>query len=221
MSKVILVGNGFSSKEHELGELIDSYDTVVRFNWYQTKGREKYIGSKTDIWFTTVFDPVRVKANNRIFLHSWTWGKRYCPLFQKFKDSDLNLPRLGKTFNRLLFDIRRFINEKNGRVNIAQAPGPEYQVFSTLALAAWWIIYENKKKYCTKSGNPPLPDPPKIDLYGVDWWLMSQKNFQSDDAFESAKSFNPKLELELFSFLHQEGLIRDLHPDSDFHKFYE
>jgi len=47
---VIIIGNGPSVLDKELGKKIDSFDTVVRLNNYTTKGYEKYIGSKTAIW---------------------------------------------------------------------------------------------------------------------------------------------------------------------------
>ncbi len=51
MSKILVLGNGESVLKDELGTVIDNYPTVGRVNNYTTKGFEKYIGSKTDIWF--------------------------------------------------------------------------------------------------------------------------------------------------------------------------
>ena len=49
--KVILIGNGCSATEAELGESIDSnFDLVLRMNRFKTVGYEKFVGSKTDIW---------------------------------------------------------------------------------------------------------------------------------------------------------------------------
>lgn len=221
MGDVILVGNGISSGKYEYGDLIDSYDTVVRFNWYQTKGREKYVGSKTDIWFTSFFDPVKVKQNNRIFIHSWHWVKRFCPVWQKFKGKTSPDTELGKTFNRLLWDIRNFRDEERGAIKRITSTGVESQIFSTFCLATWWMLSEGQKKYCDKSRNPPLPAPQKIDLYGVDWWLMGREGYTSDDDLEVSKKQRPKVELDLFRQLHEKGKIKDLNPESDFNKFYE
>lgn len=49
-NKIILVGNGRSLLGREIGQEIDSFDTVVRFNNFITKGFEKSVGSKTDWW---------------------------------------------------------------------------------------------------------------------------------------------------------------------------
>ena len=45
--KMIIVGNG--SDKRKLGQTIDSFDLVVRFNKCVIKGYEEYIGTKTNI----------------------------------------------------------------------------------------------------------------------------------------------------------------------------
>lgn len=50
--KVFVIGNGPSALNTPLGEEIDNADVVVRINDFQTKGYEKFVGSKTDILFT-------------------------------------------------------------------------------------------------------------------------------------------------------------------------
>lgn len=52
---VIVVGNNLTAVEREQGELIDSYDVVVRFGKGLPAGREKYLGSRTDVWVTGIF----------------------------------------------------------------------------------------------------------------------------------------------------------------------
>ena len=52
-AKVIIIGNSPTILNDEFGSLIDSFDIVIRINRCLTKGFEKYIGSKTDIWATT------------------------------------------------------------------------------------------------------------------------------------------------------------------------
>lgn len=49
---VLLIGNGSSVMDRELGSRIDSdeFDVVIRFNRYSTDGYEKYVGTKTNIW---------------------------------------------------------------------------------------------------------------------------------------------------------------------------
>jgi len=52
---VIVVGNNSTALEVEQGELIDSYDIVVRFGKGIPDGYERYIGRRTDIWVTGGF----------------------------------------------------------------------------------------------------------------------------------------------------------------------
>jgi hypothetical protein len=50
--KVILVGNGYSVMDNQMGEYIDkNFDLVYRINRFKTKGFEKYVGSRIDGWF--------------------------------------------------------------------------------------------------------------------------------------------------------------------------
>ena len=51
--KVIIIGNSPSILEDECGDIIDSYDIVIRVNRCITKGFEKNIGKKIDIWACT------------------------------------------------------------------------------------------------------------------------------------------------------------------------
>ena len=52
-SRVIIIGNSPTILLHKYGEQIDSYDVVIRLNRCVTKGFEKFIGNKIDIWATT------------------------------------------------------------------------------------------------------------------------------------------------------------------------
>ena len=52
MNKVLVIGNGPSIINYEIGNKIDEFDCVVRLNNYITKGYEKNVGSKTSIWAT-------------------------------------------------------------------------------------------------------------------------------------------------------------------------
>lgn len=46
----ILVGNGPSLLDSNLGETIDSYSEVVRLNDFKTEGYESHVGSRTTLW---------------------------------------------------------------------------------------------------------------------------------------------------------------------------
>lgn len=60
---VLLIGNGPSILKYELGKKIDShFNTVIRLNDYKTKGFEKNIGEKTDLWFSGASHRTQVKS---------------------------------------------------------------------------------------------------------------------------------------------------------------
>lgn len=50
---VLLVGNGPSmTTRGDRGEWVDSFDQVIRFNWFAIRGFEKQVGTKTTLWST-------------------------------------------------------------------------------------------------------------------------------------------------------------------------
>jgi hypothetical protein len=51
-SRVVLVGNGPGVLRAELGEVIDGFDEVIRFNAYRLQGFERHTGRRTTIWST-------------------------------------------------------------------------------------------------------------------------------------------------------------------------
>ena len=233
-SDLVLVGNGPSVKDHEMGELIDSYDTVVRFNWYHIDGYEKYVGTKTDIWFTTIFDPQRAKHPHRlIYEHSWEWNPAGDKCYNQFiKSKVVNydafpiskalssqekgkpLKRPIKTCMAMCLDMTNYLMTTYGHHKTNQWL-PQYECWSTGAIAAWWFLNERRKKYDSDKVTPKCDT---IDLYGFDWWNMGDKDYHHyGDAQTVGKNHKPKIELELFNLLYAEGKIHDLHPGSDFH----
>ena len=50
MKNMVVIGNGSSVLNHELGTLIDSFQNVARFNEYQIDGYEEFVGTKTTFW---------------------------------------------------------------------------------------------------------------------------------------------------------------------------
>ena len=48
---IVVVGNGSSILESNLGRFIDTFDDVVRFNFFEINGFEQHVGTKTTIWF--------------------------------------------------------------------------------------------------------------------------------------------------------------------------
>ena len=79
--KVIVVGNSPSILEKDYGEIIDSYDVVIRVNRCITKGYEKNIGKRIDIWATTRTDTYGpwVPENYKDIQYLWTRTKKPKP----------------------------------------------------------------------------------------------------------------------------------------------
>ena len=93
--KVLLVGNGTSILDKELGEKIDSFDTVVRFNSYTTKGYEKYTGTKTDIWFTCMDKHLKnINDYKQVIVHNW-FNESNCNLFNKLKNKRSDITKVS------------------------------------------------------------------------------------------------------------------------------
>jgi hypothetical protein len=65
---VVLVGNGPSITERPLGAVIDSFNTVVRFNSFKTKGYEEFCGRKKDVLFAWSTSGEDVKFNKMVFV---------------------------------------------------------------------------------------------------------------------------------------------------------
>lgn len=83
---VVLVGNGTSVLDKKLGNLIDSFDFVVRFNDFKITGFEEYVGKKTDCWFTCGDYHIRKMKNfKRVILHTWEYEDNF--LVEKFSQS--------------------------------------------------------------------------------------------------------------------------------------
>ena len=90
--KVIIVGNGSSVLDKELGNYIDSeFDLVYRCNRFRTKGFEKNVGTKVDGWFigdvglqwlSSPSDDIEGSVRYKDFKHVFT----YAPKFKHNKD---------------------------------------------------------------------------------------------------------------------------------------
>ena len=79
---IVLVGNGSSIRDKEKWQkLIDSFDTVVRFNSYKIKGFEKHTGIKTDVWFTVNRGHIKdIDTYKYVYTHSWEKNENKCEI---------------------------------------------------------------------------------------------------------------------------------------------
>ncbi len=103
--RVLLIGNGPSALQGDLGAAIDSFDGVVaRFNEFKTAGYEPQVGSRTDEWVTwTLFDEQsrrdypRVLCVDRPPVDNWAAVKARYPQARRLKweDVEATIARLG------------------------------------------------------------------------------------------------------------------------------
>ena len=100
---IIVIGNSPDVKKYELGDIIENFPIVIRINDWKTKGFEKHIGSKTDIWFscasvnTQVYRRKEDTYNKLITI----LGSTQMGLFNKIKQSRIRLgvKKLNATFD--------------------------------------------------------------------------------------------------------------------------
>jgi len=62
-SSILIIGNGPSAGNHQLGPKIDSFDQVIRINNYVTQGLESRVGSRTDIWVNGANQGLKKRSN--------------------------------------------------------------------------------------------------------------------------------------------------------------
>lgn len=85
--RCLIIGNGTSVLDVERGEEIDKFDTVVRFNSYKTKGYEKHVGQKTDIWATCNLQHInKIDTYKEVIAHSWSVGEDNCKIYKQLND---------------------------------------------------------------------------------------------------------------------------------------
>lgn len=80
-NSILLIGNGPSILNNEIGNIIDSHNLICRFNAFKIDGYEKYTGIKTDIWVTCLIDNVIKQNYNKYkFVYFPLQQKRYLEL---------------------------------------------------------------------------------------------------------------------------------------------
>ena len=64
--KACIIGNSVSLKGSGLGRKIDSYEHVIRCNYYHIKGYEKDVGVKTTIWLVSAVAVAKLGNPNQV-----------------------------------------------------------------------------------------------------------------------------------------------------------
>lgn len=187
-NKIIIVGNGSSVLDKENGELINSFENVVRFNKYIIDGFEKNVGTKTNIWFTVL--PIsfykknwrlKVKYDEVYFCYRFNqdikWYEQYVDYYKNTKTSVKKIKE-----SDVYKDIKQSEIYKNILKGVRIAP-------STGLAAILNLINIYGKVYIT----------------GFDWWER-EKNHYYDNSVRAAVH-NPQIEKQIIYNLKDQNKI--------------
>jgi hypothetical protein len=179
----LIVGNGTSLIEKEHGKLIDAFEDVVRFNAYKLAGYERYVGTKTTIWFNVIpFEnsnhPLIHQSYSHVYLHSWQWDMNKCQVWQKL--APLFTCPVTKIERRTILEIQEFAEDR------------EYFAYSTGMIAIWLMLKTR----------------PSVTITGFDWWER-EKHHYSDNAIRG-NMHKPQKELAVIQKLRGLGKLQFL-----------
>ena len=110
-STIILVGNGPSLLDNKNGSKIDSFDTVLRFNLYNTDKHSEYTGVKTNIWFTVSNVRITKRKVDEVYFHGWYKDKETHPYYLKLQEYFDNTKVIS---DDLLTEMRRHFDTNYG-----------------------------------------------------------------------------------------------------------
>lgn len=185
---VIAVGNGASLLDSKLGETINGYDEIVRFNLFKTGRFSRDVGNRTTVWFTNrgphvgaIRSMLKEHAFNEIQVHTWGDTGDEVASFRETLDSmGLSTP-VYKVEKRHIGEMRDFLEMG-------------YSWFSTGAIGVWLMLERYQK----------------VTLTGFDWWKSpSQMHYYSNfDSFpDPNKGHQPLTEKIFFDKLFAMGKV--------------
>lgn len=154
---MIIVGNGPSILDKPLGNKIDQFPSIVRFNDYKILSFEAFTGEKTTHWWNTVNfqnlqHPLLSKDYQEVCLHSWQFNKEKDKLWER-QNKIIRAENTFKSLESWIFELQQFGDTK-------------YYGFSTGLLAIWYYLksYEN------------------LTITGFDWWENRSTHHFADNA---------------------------------------
>lgn len=172
--RIVLIGNGSSVLERPLGEEINQFDRVVRFNSYKINGYEQFVGTKTTDWFNVqLLDDNDFRLNcpyEKYVFHSWKWGD--------VGDKILKMNSLVQS-NEKIYTNKSIIEEMSAVCR------DEYKWFSTGAIAVWMLLRDFEQVY----------------LYGFDWWRLDAHHYGDNQI--RGTLHDPQKELSFFKKLNE------------------
>ena len=160
-NKIIIIANGESILQNNYGDLIDEFPVVGRINNYQIDGYQKYIGSKTSIWFNGANQGLhkRKKFQNEIIV--------LIPSSVQKKKGDINKiikSRLGIQNNRYNQIAINKISEYEKKCHLDR--------LTTGTLSILWAIENYKEVY----------------IYGFDFFIDSKSHYFDNKLISTMKN---------------------------------
>ena len=215
--KVLLIGNGSSVLDHELGKKIDSeFDVIFRINRFKIKGFEKNVGTRTDGWF------IADTGMQWLFYDG----------IQKFGD-DVEGISLQHDMNRIFINVPQFkldnsfVEELNNFIkgyNLYHSvnrlslinPVTEDNILSEVKTKfpknSWPTTGLSSIRYLLETFN-------NIYIYGFDGMSKKYEYYhyfdkgdtrKTEHAWKNKKEHNFKIETEYINFLCEEGKLIDI-----------
>lgn len=177
MTDCILIGNGTSVMDVRNGTKIDVCPCVARFNAFETKGYEEFVGEKSDVWFTCI---PAVREDWRTMI---PWSAVHVHTFHERIEDDAVYHSHAQTFgeraskvsHEVLGELRRFSKES--------AP------WSTGIVAIWLML--------TKF--------PSVAITGFDWWERDAHHYC--DQAPRGHLHKPDVEHRIILKLQDEGRL--------------
>lgn len=182
--KVVIVGNGPSVLDSLKGEMIDSFDIIVRFNNFKIKGFEKHVGSKTNYWFNTISNhkPEDYSNISKLIWHSWHWDEKTDVKYKEVKSlHSFKIFDISKTNKSIIEEIQEYTGNKL------------YFNYSTGAIAIWMLLKEHNEVYIT----------------GFDWWNKNVKHHYHNNS-QRGNIHKPDEEYKFISKLIKENKLKFL-----------
>jgi len=109
--KIIVVGNAASLLNKKNGELIDSFDVVIRLNKFVIKNYEEFVGTKTNIycskWFNMKYNINNLINYNKVWLpypkppNWWTSKGNFKEVTQN--EHDVNIKKFNLNSNNIVY----------------------------------------------------------------------------------------------------------------------
>jgi 2-polyprenyl-3-methyl-5-hydroxy-6-metoxy-1,4-benzoquinol methylase len=172
--RVLLIANGPAALAKKKGEEIDSFDgKVVRFNTYQTKGYEEYVGTRTDWWVTCGNPPF--EKHDRRFFSSWSRDAAAARDVKRFEMERVPRDTMIRTVNSMRFNhpstgamFTNFCLERGIEVNLwgfdFLNPRLKHHYNDDVQKRGPW--HDNMAEFCYFHN---LANAGKINWFGLEW----------------------------------------------------